>query len=329
LIKDQSKLPIGRLLVCRASEGDFAERAAGVIESGLDELRDGEAEIFARRSRPDDGTMVAVGDVSLWYHDSGGDGEPIVLVGGFTAGHFAFDFSRPHLADYRLITWEPRGLGRSDCPAGAAYSAAVWADDLAGLLDALEIERTHVWAAGFGSYIALRLAAQYPTRVGSLVTYTDVWAGDPAKGYARIWEVYSAIVRNFGTTGFGARVLANVFDVSDLPWFGRWEARNIEEVLHSKTVERTVGYGLLRADVRDDLARITRPTLVLQGGRTWDGSVLDPADDASLQLMRTRIANLRDLTIPDAHPGYVLVQKPRECAAAVRDFVSQYSLTKE
>lgn len=295
-------------------------------EAGAEAPGDATADIFAGRSELHAGRLVDVGPVRLWCHDDGGPGEPILLVGGFTAGHFAFDFARPYLGDFRLITWEPRGLGRSDCPDGD-YSAATWADDIRGLTEALGLERTHLWAGGFGSYIALTYAGTYPERVGALITYTDVWCGDEAKGYAKIWDVYWAIVRNFGTRGFGARVLANVFDVSDLAWFGSWEARNIEEVLHPETVERTVGYGLLRADVRDQLDRILAPTMVLQGGRSWDGLELDPADDASLALMRERIANLEVCTIPGVHPGYVLVQRPRECAAAVRDFVTRHPLS--
>jgi pimeloyl-ACP methyl ester carboxylesterase len=309
---------------------DSVQTHSGATESGTTEPpsagHGAPVDIFAGRSELDQGRVVDVGRVGLWCHDDGGSGEPIVLVGGFTAGHFAFDFARPHLAGFRLITWEPRGLGRSGCPEGDDYSAETWAADLAALLDRLGLERTHVWAAGFGSYIALQFAAQWPERLGALVTYSDVWAGDEAKGYAKIWEVYSAIVRNFGTTGFGARVLANVFDVSDLDWFGRWEARNIEEVLHPETVERTVGYGLLRADVRPALSSVRAPTMVLQGGRSWDGRDLEPSDDASLALMRERIARLEAVTIPGVHPGYVLVQKPRECAAAVREFVTKHAL---
>lgn len=280
---------------------------------------------FAGRTELDAGRVVPTARAALWCHDTGGDGEPLLLIGGFTAGHFVFDLVRPYLEGRRLITWEPRGLGRS---AGTAppFSVDGWADDLAALMDALELERAQVWAVGFGAYIAHRFAAAHPERVGALLTYTDVWAGDPAKGYAKIWDVYWAIARNFGTEGFGARVLANVFDVSGVPWFGAWEARNIEEVLHPETVEGTVGYCLLRADVRDDLAAIAAPTLVLQGARTWDGRDADEADDPSLTLMRQRIPRLEVASIPGAHPAYVLVQEPAAVAAAATAFLDRHPL---
>jgi pimeloyl-ACP methyl ester carboxylesterase len=282
---------------------------------------------FAGRTEPEHGRVVETARVPLWCHDDGGDGEPLVLLGGFTAGHFGFDFVRPLLRGRRLITWEPRGLGRSAHPDPVAtpYSVPVWADDLAALLDALGLERVQLWAMGFGSYIAHRFASVHRERVAALVTYTDVWAGDPLKAYPQIWEVYGAIARNFGTTGFGARVLANVFDVSDVPWFGAWEARNIEQVLHPETVAATVGHCLLRADVRDDLAGIVAPTLVVQGGRTWDGRDVDPAADPSLALMRERIPQLELASIPDAHPAYVFVQEPVHVAAAATAFLDAHA----
>lgn len=116
------------------------------------------------------------------------------------------------------------------------------ADDLAALLDALGIERAHLWAAGFGNYIALRFAARYPERIGAFVGYADTWAGDPAKTYDRIWNVYRTIVDNFGTTGMGARMLAGIFDVP-VQWFARWEARNAERVLHRRRSRRPSATG--------------------------------------------------------------------------------------
>jgi pimeloyl-ACP methyl ester carboxylesterase len=293
------------------------------------QTRSPEFDPFVGRTEPGDGSVVETDRVALWHHDTGGDGEPLFLLGGFTAGHFAFDFARPYLGEERrLITWEPRGLGLSATPdpASAEYSVPVWADDLAALLDALGLDRVQIWAGGFGSYIAHRFAATYPERVGALATYTDVYAQDPAKGYPLIWDVYGAIVRNFGTVDFGARVLANVFDVSDLPWFGHWEARNIEAVLHPETVEATVGHCLLEADVREDLAKIEAPTMVIQGSRTWDGNELDPADDPSLSLMAERIPNFEAVSIPNAHPAYVFVQEPEAVAAAARRFFDAHPL---
>src|SRR5262245_54770905 len=273
----------------------------------------------------DPGKMFDTGKVRVWYSDLG-SGEPLMMVDGMTAGHHIWDFVRPHLSEYRTITWEPRGLGHSDCPP-PPYGVEVWADDLRDLLDGLGIERTHLWAAGFGSYYALRFAAEYPHRVGALITYTDVWYGDEGKSYAKIWPVYKAIVDNFGTKGFGAHMLAGIFYVPWLPWFSEWEAKNIEEVLHPETVEYTVGYGLTEADVRDELERVKAPVLVFQGGHDYEGRTRDASTDYSLGLMRERILDFQEVTIPETHPGYVLAHKPVECARIAREFLADHPLT--
>jgi len=271
----------------------------------------------------DPGRIVEAGDIELWCSDLG-DGDPLVLLGGFTAGHHVWDFVRPHLSELRTITWEPRGLGRSSRPPGA-YSVELWADDLARLLDVLGVARAHLWAGGFGNYIGVRFAAAYPERVGAIAGYTDIWAGDPAKAYGRIWNVYRAIIESFGTTGFGARMLTGIFDVP-LPWFPAWEARNVEEVVHSDTAARTVGYCLTEADVRDDLSRVRAPFLVVQGDMGWAGERVDPEDDPSLALMRQALPELEVAVIEDAHAGYVLAQRPGECAETVLEFLRRHPL---
>jgi pimeloyl-ACP methyl ester carboxylesterase len=267
--------------------------------------------------------FLDTGRTTLWYEEEG-SGETLLLLGGFTAGHYVFDLVRPYLADrFRIVAWEPRGLGRSECvdPSTSPYTTDVWAEDLSDLCSALGIERVCIWAQGFGSYYAIRFAARWPERVIALVTYTDIWAQDPAKGYAAIWNVYRSIIDNFGVTPFGARVLSHLFDVSTPTWFYEWERENILEALHPETVEATVGYCLTEADVRDDLPMLKMPVLVLQGDVGWDGQ--PPQDDPSLALMREQISQLEAVMIEGSHPGYVLIQKPQECAAAATEFFTR------
>jgi pimeloyl-ACP methyl ester carboxylesterase len=279
----------------------------------------------ATRLTFEQGSLVDTGRVKLWFHDTEAEGEPVFYLGGWTAGHFQFDFVRPFMGGYRQLTWEPRGLGPSDRPNPAehAYDLDVLSDDLRDLLDAVDVERAHLWAGGFASYHVLRFAARFPDRVGALVTYNDVWARDPLMAYDRIWNVYRTIVDEFGTNGIGARMLAAIFGVREPSWFAEWEAANIEEVTHPETVEALVGYGCLHADVRSDLTRIRAPTLVLRGEQGWDGLILDERRDDSLNLMRRTIKNVKVATVMDAHPSYAVVQRPAECAEIVQAFLAR------
>ena len=271
----------------------------------------------------DQGRMVSTGEVELWCHDTETSGEPLLLLGGPSVGHFHFDFVRPHLAGYRIVTWEPRGFGPSSDT--LPFSVDVWASDLDALLDALGIERAHIWANAFSSYIALDFAARRPDRIGALVTYTDVWAGDPQKRYAEAWEAYREIIDAHGTTGEGADRLARLYAMTDPPWFVEWFAGALSEVLHADTAASTIGYFCREADVRDRLADIQAPVLALLGDRGWDGSPLDLSVDPSLDLLRRDVRRLEIATL-HAHPVHLIVQEPEKAAGAVREFLARSPL---
>ena len=50
------------------------------------------------------------------------------------------------------------------------YDLDIWADDLAALLDELQIERAHVMGTSAGGMIALKFAAKYPDRCIGVVS---------------------------------------------------------------------------------------------------------------------------------------------------------------
>ena len=82
---------------------------------------------------------VEVNGVELWYAITG-DGEPVVQIHGAGFGHFNFAPSTPELAKrFRVVDYDMRGYGQSERPV-QDYDMEVWADDLAGLQDALGIE---------------------------------------------------------------------------------------------------------------------------------------------------------------------------------------------
>jgi pimeloyl-ACP methyl ester carboxylesterase len=89
--------------------------------------------------------------------------------------------AEPALERFQRIRYHRRGLGGSTCPAEAApTSVAVQANDAAGLLDALGVDRAHVVGHSLGGAIALELAAQHPTRVASLVLLEPMLRTTPA-----------------------------------------------------------------------------------------------------------------------------------------------------
>lgn len=68
-----------------------------------------------------------------------------------------------------LVVPDLRGHGRSDLAAPASWTLDDWADDLAGVIDALVLDRPVVVGVSFGGWVALRHAARHPGQLGALV----------------------------------------------------------------------------------------------------------------------------------------------------------------
>src|SRR5260370_35286165 len=97
-----------------------------------------------------------VNGVDLWYEVSG-EGEPVVQIHGAGFGHFNFAPATPELAKrFRVVDFDMRGYGRPDRPV-QHYGMGVWADDVGGLLHALDIPEAHAHGTAMGGRIATRL----------------------------------------------------------------------------------------------------------------------------------------------------------------------------
>ncbi|HEU5343188.1 MAG TPA: alpha/beta hydrolase [Ktedonobacterales bacterium] len=110
---------------------------------------------------------VRVNDITMHYEQEG-SGEPLLLIPYLAADNACYAFQVAEYAKhFTCISVDPRGTGESDKPAGP-YSTEQYADDMAGLLNALGIERAHVMGLSLGAAIGMWLAAKYPTQVKSL-----------------------------------------------------------------------------------------------------------------------------------------------------------------
>lgn len=118
-----------------------------------------------------------------FYYEERGKGEPLLLIMGITAPGSAWE---KHVEDwekhFRCILVDNRGVGKSDKPTGP-YTTAEMADDCAGLLDALRLDKVGVVGCSMGSTVAQQLAIRHPQKVRSMVLMCP-WArcDNTAKG---------------------------------------------------------------------------------------------------------------------------------------------------
>ena len=117
--------------------------------------------------------------VGIRYLDLG-EGEAVVLLHGFALsaevnwGLTGLLDSLPQ--EYRMLALDQRGHGRSDKPHGPEDYGLEFVEDVVRLLDALEIEKAHIVGYSMGGTLALRLAADHPDRVRSVVIGGAGWA---------------------------------------------------------------------------------------------------------------------------------------------------------
>lgn len=118
----------------------------------------------------------------ITYYEEAGSGDPLVLIMGLGGDLQGWALTAPALAKhFRVITYDNRGAGRSGAP-DRPYTIAGMADDLAALLDALDIQKANILGFSMGGYIAQEFALKYSGRVDRLILLSTAPGVD---GYGR------------------------------------------------------------------------------------------------------------------------------------------------
>lgn len=104
------------------------------------------------------------------YFEVHGEGPPLILVMGIGYDSSLWTLAQvPALSrTFRVVVFDNRDAGRSSKATGA-YAVADMADDVAGLMDALDLQRAHVLGLSMGGLIAQELALRHAGRLDRLV----------------------------------------------------------------------------------------------------------------------------------------------------------------
>src|SRR6476659_4823163 len=132
---------------------------------------------------------AAVRDIAMHY-ETEGSGDPLILIPYLSADHACYAFQTPEYSKhFTCVAVDLRGAGTTDKPAGP-YSMEQMADDVAGLMETLDIDRAHVAGVSFGAAAGMWLAAKYPARVASLSLHSAWTKTDPFLAtVVKSWQV--------------------------------------------------------------------------------------------------------------------------------------------
>jgi 3-oxoadipate enol-lactonase len=124
--------------------------------------------------------LVTIDGRRIGYDDSGGSGVPLVLLHGFPLDRTVWEEQLPALAGTRVIRVDLRGCGESEPSDGPALME-VLAGDVAGLLDALHVERAALAGHSIGGYVALAFFRMFAERVAGLALVASHVAEDAGR----------------------------------------------------------------------------------------------------------------------------------------------------
>src|SRR3990170_1811875 len=270
-----------------------------------------------------------VNGVELWYQVTG-EGEPVVQIHGAGFGHFNFAPATPELSKhFRGVDHDLRGYGQSDRPV-QDYDMEVWADDLAGLMDALDIPEAHIHGTSMGGMIAIAFAGKYPERTTSVVI--NCAAAKLGVSGRLIFKNWVDIAR-MDPDGPGSRLLAELITWQALSrrFLEEQDATELATLIQTilRDSNRTEVFtaacqAMCDMDLRPWLGRITSPALVLGG----DEDVMTPwdqgPDGAGQEAIYQGIANAEKHVVRGANHSTVF-DSTDEHNRVVIDFFTRHA----
>jgi len=212
---------------------------------------------------------VRVNDIDVAY-EIDGTGDPLLMIMGITGSKYHWlGFEKRFALDFMTIRFDNRGVGETSVPP-PPYPMRQMAEDTAGLLDALAIDRAHVLGVSMGGMIAQEFAIRWPDRVRSLVLGCTHFGG-----LKQIHPALEVQERAFIVAGKGAeRAMRDILSVNLTPEFMAARPDVVEHLTQyglENRMKREGFAGQLSAvsdhDTAERLGAITAPVLVIAGDR--------------------------------------------------------------
>jgi pimeloyl-ACP methyl ester carboxylesterase/predicted glycosyltransferase len=249
-----------------------------------------------RARYPDQTGYVERDGVRVFYEVCGSGGPTVLLLPTWSIVHSrVWKMQIPYLARHcRVITFDGRGNGRSDCPQSPdEYAEAEFAADAAAVLEATATERALVAGSSLGVQRGLLLAAERPELVEAMVLIGAAVPIGPQSERAAAFAAFDRRLPEYrGWDKFNRHYWLEHYTEFLEFFFGKV----FTEPHSTKQIEDCVGWGLETtaetliathngpglddaAAVRGVAARIRCPVLVIHGS---EDAIRAPASGAAL-----------------------------------------------
>lgn len=253
---------------------------------------------------------IEIDGARIWYTVEGRDSAPaVLLVHSLGTTHELWNEQMPALrGTYRVIRYDTRGHGRSTAQAGEFTIQQLGRDALA-VLDAVNAENAVVCGISLGGITGIWLGQNATHRVRRLVLANTAARIGTREG----WSTRMREVQEEGMKKAAEAVIPR--------WFTEDLRRRRPDVVarflamaSACSLESYIAAcaALRDADLRRDLHRITRPTLVIAGSRDVSTTVADAV------YLRDNIADAHLEVLEAAHLSNV--ERPEEFSSLLKQF---------
>jgi pimeloyl-ACP methyl ester carboxylesterase len=239
-----------------------------------------------------------------------GNGTPLMLIHGFPLDHTSWNETAFLLKnDFDLILPDLRGFGQSTT-VETPYTMSDMADDLAGLLDYLKIEKIALAGHSMGGYVALAFAKKYPQRVSGLGLVSSQAVADSPEGKDRRYQTAADVAQN------GVGIVAEAM-TPKLSADARVQAI-VFAVIEQQTPSAVIGALKAMAEREDlisHLSSVNFPVLLIHG----NADVLIPIERA--KEIKAVFPSARFVELQGA--GHMpMIEFPNETAAGLRFLIT-------
>ena len=242
-----------------------------------------------------------------------GEGHPILFVHGFPLSHAMWSAQIESLSNkYRVIVPDLRGFGAND-PVQGTLSMEQLADDLAAIIDALNIEQPITYCGlSMGGYIAWDFVRNHASRLHALILCDTRAGADPAEGVRNRHKLAETVLTHGSEACARAMLPALFADGVDSSLI-----ESLREIVHA-TAPTTIAAALMGMSERPDstelLASIEVPTLIVVGEHDKISTA------AEMRSMSDAIANCTYKEVANA--GHMApMEQPDEVNAAILEFL--------
>ncbi len=261
---------------------------------------------------------VAVAGHQMAYVEGGAlDGEPVVLVHGFTGEKSNWYAFAEYLSeDHHLFAMDLPPFGESPAVEGTVYTIEGHVERLAAFLEAVGVERAHLVGNSMGGHAVALFALDHPERVISLALFDSAGITSPEKSEMQ------RIIEETGDNTFGVETREDLELMLRLTFHeqpmipGAAKIYLLEQLRlqNDQTLRLFKAYQEHWVALEPDLPRITVPTLVLWGEKD---RITDPS---SVAVFAEGLPNETVVIMKDC--GHVpMMERPEETAGHYLDFL--------